>query len=228
MDITKKLIKYNFNEGGNSKKYIVIHDTGNYKKGAGAMNHYNYFNGDNRGSSAHYFVDDKLILQVVEDDDKSWHAGVKYGDNAPRKEVNNNNAIGIEICVNPDSDYNIAVDKTVWLVNHLMKLHNIPIENVVTHYEACLKQCPSSMSKDNWKSWKEFLTKLKSKIVEKFEVTTIDAIYNDSTYKLEVVQATDGNGNVTNYCKLRDFDNVLGALEVGYDPKVKMPVIKKK
>ncbi len=228
MNITKKLIKYNFEKGGNSRQYIVIHDTGNYRNSAGALNNYNYFNSGNVNASAHYFVDDTLILQVVEDYDRSWHAGIKYGDNPPRKEVNNSNSIGIEICVNPDSDYNVAVENTLWLVKHLMELYNIPIENVVTHYEACLKKCPASMSKDNWKLWKEFLSKLKSKIVEKFEVNSIDVIYNDKPFKLEVVQATDGNGAVTNYCKLRDFDNVLDALEVGYDSKTKMPLIKDK
>ncbi len=224
MNITKKLISHNFNKGGNCKQYIVVHDTGNYRNSAGAMNHYNYFNSGNVGASAHYFVDDGLILQVVEDDDRSWHAGIKYGENAPRKEVNNSNSIGIEICVNPDSDYNIAVENTLWLVKHLMELHNIPVENVVSHYEACLKTCPTSMSKDNWKLWKEFLVKLKSKVVKNIEVTSANVLYNGAVHTVEVVQLTDSNGGVTNYGKFRDFDNVLGALKVDYDSTAKMPV----
>ena len=39
--INEKLIKYNFSSRGGEKiKYIVIHDTGNTKKGAGADNHF--------------------------------------------------------------------------------------------------------------------------------------------------------------------------------------------
>ncbi len=113
IEITKKLIAYNFTKGGNSKKYIVIHDTGNYKAKANAINHYKYFNGGHRGSSAHYFVDDKTILQVVKDNDIAWHSGVKYGYKVPRNEVNNRNSIGVEMCVNLDSDYETAFKNTI-------------------------------------------------------------------------------------------------------------------
>lgn len=92
MKITKKLINYNFSKGGNSKKYIVIYDTWNYKSGAGAMNHYEYFNDGDRGASDHYFVEDELILQVVEYNDRSWHCGVKYGTSQLRPEVTNSNS----------------------------------------------------------------------------------------------------------------------------------------
>lgn len=155
--INKKLIKYNFSSRtGNPIKYLVIHDTGNTDKGAGANSHYLYFNGGNRQASAHYFVDDKEILQVVEDSNASWHCGDgkgKYG-------ITNQNSIGIEICINSDGDYDKAVENAVKLTEHLMEKYNIPIENVVRHYDASRKICPHSMSKNNWETWYEFKAKL--------------------------------------------------------------------
>ena len=160
LPIKKKLIKYNYSSRNNKRiEYIVIHDTGNTSKGAGADNHYRYFNGGNRNASAHYFVDDKEIIQTVEDTNASWHCGDgkgKYG-------ITNQNSIGIEICVNSDGNYEKAVAKTVELVNHLMKKHNIPIDRVVRHYDASRKICPRSMSANNWDKWNEFKKSLNEK-----------------------------------------------------------------
>lgn len=153
LPIKKKLIKYNYSSRNNKRiEYIVIHDTGNTSKGAGADNHYRYFNGGNRNASAHYFVDDKEIIQTVEDANASWHCGDgkgKYG-------ITNSNSIGVEICINSDGDYEKAVANTVELVKHLMEKHNIPIEKIVRHYDASRKICPRTMSNNNWERWKGF------------------------------------------------------------------------
>ena len=56
--INEKLVKYNFSKRTEGKiKYIVILDTGNKRSGADAEAHFNFFNGGDRQSSAHYFVD---------------------------------------------------------------------------------------------------------------------------------------------------------------------------
>ena len=157
MEINKKIIKFNTSIRGTEKiKYIVIHDTGNVKIGAGAENHYKYFSGGDRQASAHYFVDDKQVLQIIEDDKASWHVGDGKGKNG----ITNRNSIGIEICVNPDSNYDVALQKTIELVNFLMEKHNIPKENVVRHFDASGKICPKSMSKNNWAKWNEFDSKI--------------------------------------------------------------------
>ncbi len=154
--IQKKLIKYNFSKG-NNPKYIVVHDTGNPNKGADAEAHYKYFNGGNRNASAHYFVDDHSIIQTVEDSDASWHCGDgkgKYG-------ITNYNSIGIEICINSDGDYDKAVQSTIELVELLMKRHNISLDKVVRHYDASRKNCPGTMSSNNWAKWYWFKKQLK-------------------------------------------------------------------
>lgn len=160
LPIKKKLIKYNYSSRSNQRiEYIVIHDTGNPSKGAGADNHYRYFNGGNRNASAHYFVDDKEIIQTVEDTNASWHCGDgkgKYG-------ITNSNSIGVEICINSDGDYQKAVANAAELIKHLMEKHNIPIEKVVRHYDASSKICPRTMSHNNWEKWNTFKQSLQER-----------------------------------------------------------------
>lgn len=153
LPIQKMLIKYNYSKRNSKIEYIVIHTTGNTSRGAGVDNHFNYFNGADRNASADYFVDDKKIGQFVEPSNYSWHCGDgggKYG-------IKNSNSIGIEICVNSDGDYNKAIQNAVDLVKHLMKLHNISINNVVRHYDASRKNCPAEIiAAKNGITWDKF------------------------------------------------------------------------
>lgn len=156
MKINKKLIDKNFSSRHGSKiKFIVVHDTGNDKPLANAEAHFNYFNNDVRNASAHYFVDEKQVLQIIEDSNSAWHVGDgkgKYG-------ITNINSIGIEICIN-DGDYVTEINKTVELIEHLMKKHGIPKENVVRHYDASRKICPAKLSHNNWAKWHELYNKI--------------------------------------------------------------------
>lgn len=165
LKITKDLIKYNFSKG-NKPQYLVIHDTGNKKKGANARAHYKYFNGADRGASAHFFVDDKEIIQVVKESDASWHCGDgrgKYG-------ISNFNSLGIEICINEDSDYKETLENTLALVRTLQAKHGIQDERVVRHFDASKKICPRSMSAHNWKIWEEFKRRLAKLELEEREL----------------------------------------------------------
>ena len=74
----------------------------------------------------------------------------------PTKALTNSNSVGIEICINSDGDYNKAVMRAQALVLKLMYELNIPLSNVVRHYDASGKICPLSMSKNNWQAWHNF------------------------------------------------------------------------
>ncbi len=152
--VTKKLIKYNHG-GVNNPKYIVIHETDNTYIGADAESHYRYFNGGDRGASAHYVVDDKQVIQLVEHNAQSWHNGKKYVSSPAVPQCNNSNSIGIEICVNQDGDYRKAVANAVELTRKLMKELNISVDRVIRHYDSCGKQCPAKMLKEP-KLWPDF------------------------------------------------------------------------
>lgn len=153
-----KQIAYNRSTRKSSIKYIVIHDTGNKSAGANAKAHYNYFNGGNRNSSADIFVDDREIL-CINDYTKyyTWHCGDgkgKYG-------ITNANSVGIEMCINSDSDREKALSNMVTITKELMKELNIPIDRVVRHYDASKKNCPQTMASNNWREWIDFKNRLK-------------------------------------------------------------------
>lgn len=156
--IEKRQIAYNKSVRTSAIKYIVVHDAGNKSKGADADAHFKYFNGGNRNSSADFFVDDKKVLQI---NDYTKYCTWQVGDGKGKYGITNQNSIGIEICVNSDGDYAKAVESAVQLVKYLMKELNIPAERVVRHYDASRKNCPASMSNNNWAMWYDFKEKIK-------------------------------------------------------------------
>lgn len=153
MIVQKLQINYNYSVRREAIKYIVIHDTGNPDKGADAKANFNYFNGGNRGSSADLFVDDHSIVRANDYHRYySWHCGDGHG----KYGITNNNSVGIEICINQDGDYNQAVLNAVWITKQLMAELQIPSERVIRHYDASRKNCPASMSANNWQRWRDF------------------------------------------------------------------------
>ena len=176
-------IKYNrSNRGGTPIKYIVVHDTGNPSRGANATAHYNYFNGGDRSSSADFFVDDTQVL-CVNDYYKyyTWHCGDGHG----KYGITNRNSVGIEFCINVDSDRNKTLERTAQLVRELMQELNIPIERVVRHYDASRKNCPQSMSGNGWAQWYKFKEKLKG---EDLTMAQYEELKNEITQLTETVK----------------------------------------
>ena len=215
MKINKKLIKYNYSSRKGVKiKSIVIHDTGNQSATADAENHYKYFSGGNRQASAHYFVDDKQILQIIEDSNAAWHAGDgkgKYG-------ITNANTLGIEICVNKGADYLKAVQSTIELTAYLMQLHDIPIEEVIRHYDASRKNCPASMSKNNWEAWRAFKVALEREV--KKVPNGIKVNIKGKDHYMEGIFQNDKN-----YVGVRELAETLGHV-VTWDQNTKTVIIK--
>lgn len=176
-------IKYNrSNRGGTPIKYIVVHDTGNPSRGANATAHYNYFNGGDRSSSADFFVDDTQVL-CVNDYYKfyTWHCGDGHG----KYGITNRNSVGIEFCINVDSDRDKTLERTAQLVRELMQELNIPIDRVVRHYDASRKNCPQSMSKNGWAQWYKFKEKLKG---EDLTMAQYEELKNEISQLTETVK----------------------------------------
>lgn len=179
-------IKRNFRSRGKvGIKYLVIHDTGNVNRGAGALNHRNYVENNERGASAHYFVDDKVIVQYVGD---SLSAG-SVGDGKGRFGITNSNSLSIEMCINSDGNYLKMYKNTVELTKNLMKKFNIPWERVVRHYDASRKNCPGHMSKNNWEKWKKFKEDIKKPIEWKIDLS------KDSEFGVNKVMEKDYKGH---------------------------------
>lgn len=147
--------------------YLVIHDTGNTNPGATALNHRNYVGTNKRGASAHYFVDDKNIVQFVGD---SKAAGA-VGDGKGRYGITNRNSINIEMCINKDGNYDKMYKNTVELTKNLMDKFKIPLNKVVRHYDASRKNCPGHMSKNNWAKWWQFKKDIEKPIEWKIDLS---------------------------------------------------------
>lgn len=144
---------------GNPCNFITIHETANKNKGAGAQVHAN-LQTNGYSASWHYQVDDKEIIQSYPDDVRCWHAGDGNG-------PGNQQSIGIEICVNPDSDFKKAVANAAALVKILMARHNIPLTNVVQHNRWSGKNCPTNLRNGSKGiNWVGFINLIDSKVVE--------------------------------------------------------------
>lgn len=148
--------KSNFGKERSRKKirYIVLHYTGN--DGDTAEENGEYFKKPNRKASAHYFCDERSIVQTVQDNFTAWHCGAKK---YKHKQCRNENSIGIEMCSRKKNGRFYIEEKTagnaLWLVRVLMKKYNIPISHVLRHYDVTGKDCPKPWVREE-KVWKEF------------------------------------------------------------------------
>lgn len=153
----------NFSRGRTSSiKYIVIHYTAN--KGDTAKNNADYFaNNTNLSASAHYFVDENEVWQSVRDSDTAWHCGggLQGSKGATFYGIcRNSNSLGVEMC-NFLTVNEKVVQNTVELVRFLMEQYNVPISNVIRHYDVTGKVCPAPFVNDEqqWENFKNQITK---------------------------------------------------------------------
>ena len=165
LNIKRKISPYNHYKG-NNPQYIVIHYTGNI--GDTAKNNADYFFGGNRNASAHYFVDDNEIYQVVEDYNGAWHCG----DGNNRYGINNKNSIAIEMCGTDNGRISEkTVENTLELTKYLMKKYDIDADHVCRHYDASHKDCPSAFHDNNWARWWNFKDRLSNNPTKNIDVT---------------------------------------------------------
>ena len=144
-----------------SIKYIVVHYTAGFSSEAGrAMLTRNVFL--NRSASADFVVDDETIVQINPDlNNRSCWA---VGDGNGKYDITNKNSISIEMCStlkpvtsptasNHDgwSITDAVLKNTIKLIKILMQKFDVPISNVVRHYDASRKSCPGLVGwNDNW------------------------------------------------------------------------------
>lgn len=176
LPITKKITQTNYgSRNGNSIKYIVCHYTGNATDTAAA--NANYFYTDYRGASAHYFVDDNSIYQVVEDNNASW----AVGDGKGAYGITNQNSISIEMCCKNTVITETTENNAIELVKYLMNKYNINVDHVVRHYDASRKICPNWQD-NNWARWSTLKTKLTKTETKEPEVNRSMYVFSKNWY----------------------------------------------
>lgn len=152
-------------------RYITIHSTRNFDRGATALKH-----GEAMGNGAftsrkliggnrtgyltwHYTVDQSLTVQHLPRNEQGEHADF----DGP----GNTSSIGIEMCENAGNDLTATIDRTAKLTAWLMHKHRIPLQNVVPHYHwprnfitPARKACPQILLDhgEPGKKWRKFQT----------------------------------------------------------------------
>jgi hypothetical protein len=142
--------------------FVTIHETGNTSRGSGARNHANYLKGDTAAGlpvSWHYTTDDTETYQHVPETEDAFHAGDGGGNG-------NRQSIGIEICVNSDGNFQVAIDRTAVLVADICRRRNIPVENIRQHNHWSGKNCPQNIRAGRPHNWDVFISKVRAALGE--------------------------------------------------------------
>jgi len=152
LPINQRLIKHNFRDVNDLDriKYIVIHYFGDLASAEAVAN---YFYGTEAQASAHYCVDDTSIWQCVLDEDIAGHCGGN-GIGEYKGICTNDNSIGIEVRpyktniiteLEIDRDWyfhDATINNVIDLTQMLMNKYNVPVENVIRHFDVTGKWCP--------------------------------------------------------------------------------------
>lgn len=139
-------------------KFIVVHWTSNESETATAMNHREYLQHATRYGSAHYFVDEKEIVQAIGDTTEAWSVGDNQGYGRALNGCTNYNSISVEMCVNNGYSSKMLFN-TIELVKELLRLY--PNARVCRHWDVSRKECPYGYHGQNNPKWTAFLKAIK-------------------------------------------------------------------
>ncbi|MDC4245495.1 N-acetylmuramoyl-L-alanine amidase [Clostridium perfringens] len=204
------VMKYRFDNddhwvGTNNPEYIVIHDTGNYDDTD--EGNANYFCTGHRRASAHYFVDEDSITQVVREHDSAFHCGDGYD----RYGIGNRNSIGIEMCKTKGDIAEQTIENTLWLVKDIQEKYNIPNDRVKRHYDASHKICPQTFSPNNWARWWDFKARLEGN-----EIPYVETIKKDNPSCFYESDITKTNATIVGEGNIQVLDDKCNPIEGRY------------
>ncbi|ALS22332.1 N-acetylmuramoyl-L-alanine amidase [Paenibacillus naphthalenovorans] len=148
----------------NGVHFLVAHDIGN---GAStAYNNRSYFNNQQPLASAHTFIDDKHILEIVPLDEKAWH--VQYNTTNDNKLFGadaNDVAIGAELCWGGKINFQEAYRRFVWYHAYLCWKFNLdPTKHIVSHkiLDPQRRSDPDNALNKNGLTYEQFLKDVKN------------------------------------------------------------------
>lgn len=152
---------------------IVVHNTAN---DATARNEIAYMTNNNNETSFHYAVDDKEIVQGIEENRNAWHASDGNG-------KGNREGIAIEICYSKSGGERFikAEQNAVDLIVYLLKKYNWGIDRVTKHQDyGNHKYCPHRTLD---MGWDRFLNMIKAKLEDKPVSNEVNVFYRVKTQK---------------------------------------------
>lgn len=114
---------------------ITVHNTYN---DASAMEEVTYMLGNNNQVSFHYAIDDKEVVQGIEENKNTWNAGDGVNGYGNRK------TISIEICYSKSGGdrFNKAEENAAIFIASLLKKYHLDISKVGKHQDRNGKYCP--------------------------------------------------------------------------------------
>ncbi len=140
-------------------EFIVSHDTGN--PGSSAYANRNYFENVDPTASAHTFIDDNTILEIIPLNEKAWH--VRYNvaaDNRIYGEDANDAAIGVELAYGGNINFEEAYKRYVWYHAYLIDEYNLdPSSDIVAHstLDPSRRTDPQNALNKHGISWNDFI-----------------------------------------------------------------------
>lgn len=148
--------------GTNGRKYMVVHQTGNPRRGANAQMHANLqSNGNSRQASWMIQSDDKEIIQSFPFTARTWHAGDGRG-------PGNFDGISWEICINEDADYLKTLEVAAAGIAYLLKQHNLTVSDMRQHWDFSRKNCPAQIRAGvAGVTWNEFKAMVQAEMEDK-------------------------------------------------------------
>lgn len=168
---TKKAKRSNYGSSRATKsiKYAVAHYTGN--DGDTDEANANYFANNYVGASAHYFIDDDSVTQSVPDNYVAWAVGSSglLDQGSPYKKngakfwgkCTNANSLSFELCDTNKNGKRMVSKATranaAAFIAKKMHQYNIPISNLIRHFDVNGKLCPLYWVTDeeDWLVFKE-------------------------------------------------------------------------
>lgn len=146
-------------ESLNPVQFIVSHDTAN--AGASAYANRNYFEDVDPTASAHTFIDDNYILEIIPLDEKAWHVRYEVDtDNRRYGADANDAAIAVELAWGGRIDFQEAYERYVWYHAYLADKFNLdPNEDIVAHstLDPSRRTDPQNALNRYGISWSEFI-----------------------------------------------------------------------
>lgn len=132
---------------------IVVHNTAN---DASARSEISYMTNNNNETSFHYAVDDKEIVQGIEENRNGWHASDGNG-------KGNREGIAIEICYSKSGGDRFikAEQNAVDLIVDILKRYGWGIDRVTKHQDYTNKYCPHRTLD---MGWNRFIDMIKNKL----------------------------------------------------------------
>lgn len=150
---------------------IVVHNTAN---DATARNEIAYMTNNNNETSFHYAVDDKEIVQGIEENRNGWHASDGNG-------KGNREGIAIEICYSKSGGERFikAEQNAVDLIVDILKRYGWGIDRVTKHQDyGNHKYCPHRTLD---MGWDRFLNMIKAKLEDNPVSNEVNVYYQVET-----------------------------------------------